>query len=117
MSNELHEGAITSRDYLSLREEMSLLRQALAVLTAEVTVLRVSQASLTERIGRPGYATLVAGVIIALSITGSVVGMTYWGGQVAARVEASVAAMSEFRANLSDHLKQERRKAAKEDWE
>lgn len=99
-----------------LREEISLLRQALATLTAEVTVLRVAQATLSERIGRPGYAALIAGVIVTVSVLVSIATMTYWGGQISGRMEMALTSIAELRGMVNAHTAKERA-LKKEDWE
>jgi hypothetical protein len=74
--------AETVHDLRSLRDELVALRAALALLTAEVSVLRVAQAAMVERMGRPSWASI--GMIIGFLLT---MGMqiavgVYWAGEV-----------------------------------
>jgi len=122
VDSPLQDQEISSREYTALRDEMSLLRQALAALTAEVTVLRVAQAMLAERIGRPGYASVIAGAIVTVSVLGSIATMTYWGGQLSSRMETSMTSLSELRGLVNAHHAADRdcermRTLKKEDWE
>ena len=83
VNSSLQDNDISSREYTALRDEMSLLRQALAALTDEVTVLRVAQA----QSGRmpPRLAIGLASMIVAIGAQTAYA--VYWGGSMTAQME------------------------------